>query len=385
MPKLTSAADGRPGTATVVPGMRVVLVTMDSHLASAAERAHRSLARAVPGLSLVVHAASEWRDDAAALQRCIDDIHRGDIVLVSMLFMEDHFLPVLPALQARRDQCDAMVCLMSAAEVTRLTRMGKFDMSAPSTGPMAFLKKLRGKSSADVNTSAEDKTTAGARQMRMLRRLPKILRFIPGTAQDVRAYFLTMQYWLAGSEQNMFNLVQFLVDRYAAGARRGLRGTLKPAFRWSTRRWACTTRAWRSACRPGWATCRAWPPAAKGAPWGLLVMRSYLLAGNTGHYDGVITALEARGMKVIPAFATGLDNRPAIDAYFFKDGQPAIDAMVSLTGFSLIGGPAYNDAHAAEHILAKLDVPYLAVTRWSSRRWTTGAPPSAACCPLSRP
>ena len=34
--------------------------------------------------------------------------------------------------------------------------------------------------------------------------------------------------------------------------------------------------------------------------------------------------------------------------------------MVSLTGFSLVGGPAYNDATAAEEILAKLDVPYIA-------------------------
>ena len=33
-------------------------------------------------------------------------------------------------------------------------------------------------------------------------------------------------------------------------------------------------------------------------------MRSYVLAGNTGHYDGVIAALEARGLKVIPAFAS---------------------------------------------------------------------------------
>ena len=33
--------------------------------------------------------------------------------------------------------------------------------------------------------------------------------------------------------------------------------------------------------------------------------------------------------------------------------------MVSLTGFSLVGGPAYNDAEAAEEILARLDVPYL--------------------------
>lgn len=358
MPKPTSAADSRP----LSPGLRVVLVTMDSHLASAAERAHRSLSKAVPGLSLVVHAAAEWRDDDAALKRCTDDIARGDIVLVSMLFMEDHFLPVLPALVARREHCDAMVCLMSAAEVTKLTRMGKFDMSAPTSGPMAFLKKLRGKSSADVNTSADDKTTAGARQMRMLRRLPKILRFIPGTAQDVRAYFLTMQYWLAGSEQNMFNLVQFLVDRYADGARRGLRGTLKPGVPLEYPEVGVyhPRMAQRMSAEMGDLPRVA--TSGKNGTVGLLVMRSYLLAGNTGHYDGVITALEARGMKVIPAFATGLDNRPAIDGYFFKDGQPAIDAMVSLTGFSLIGGPAYNDAHAAENILARLDVPYLAVT-----------------------
>jgi magnesium chelatase subunit H len=358
MPKPTSAADARPPW----PGMRIVLVTMDSHLASAAERAHRSLGKSVPGLSLVVHAASEWRDDAAALQRCTDDIARGDIVLVSMLFMEDHFLPVLPALQARRLQCDAMVCLMSAAEVTRLTRMGKFDMSAPSTGPMAFLKKLRGKSSADVSTPAEDKTTAGARQMRMLRRLPKILRFIPGTAQDVRAYFLTMQYWLAGSEQNMFNLVQFLVDRYADGPRRGLRGTLKPGAPLEYPEVGVYHPRMAQRMSSQLADLPRVATSGKNGTVGLLVMRSYLLAGNTGHYDGVITALEARGMRVIPAFATGLDNRPAIEGYFFRNGQPAIDAMVSLTGFSLIGGPAYNDAHAAEGILARLDVPYLAVT-----------------------
>ncbi len=40
----------------------------------------------------------------------------------------------------------------------------------------------------------------------MLKRIPKILRFIPGTAQDVRAYFLSMQYWLAGSEENIGHL-----------------------------------------------------------------------------------------------------------------------------------------------------------------------------------
>jgi magnesium chelatase subunit H len=358
MPKPISAADSQ----VLLPGMKVVLVTMDSHLASAAERAHRSLAKTVPGLSLSVHAAAEWGDDDAALRRCTDDIARADIVIATMLFMEDHFLPVLPALRARRDRCDAMVCLMSATEVTKLTRMGKFDMSGPTSGPMAFLRKLRGKSTADVNSSAEDKSTAGARQMKMLRRLPKILRFIPGTAQDVRAYFLSMQYWLAGSEQNMVNLVQFLVDRYADGARRSLRGRGAVGAPLEYPEVGVYHPRMKQRLSASLGDLPTVAVTGKRGTVGLLVMRSYLLAGNTGHYDGVITALEARGMRVIPAFATGLDNRPAIEAHFLQDGRPTIDALVSLTGFSLIGGPAYNDAHAAEDVLARLDVPYLAVT-----------------------
>ncbi|MEN9329859.1 MAG: Aerobic cobaltochelatase subunit CobN, partial [Pseudomonadota bacterium] len=93
---------------------------------------------------------------------------------------------------------------------------------------------------------------------------------------------------------------------------------------------------------------------------GLLLLRSYLLAGNSAHYDAVIQALESRGLNVIPAFASGLDARPAIEQFFQQSGKSHVDALVSLTGFSLVGGPAYNDARAAEAILTQLDVPYLA-------------------------
>ena len=343
--------------------MRVVLVTMDSHLASATERAHTSLVKSLPGLSLKVHAASEWGDDPQALARCKADIAQGNIVIASMLFLEDHFLPILPDLQARRDHCDAMVCAMSAAEVTKLTRMGRFDMSAPATGAMAFLKRLRGK---PPSANDGNKGTAGAQQMKTLRMLPKILRFIPGTAQDVRAYFLTLQYWLAGSETNIAHLVHFLVDRYADGPRKGFRGLAKthepvtypevgvyhPKM---DHPGSVSHMSAELDALPTFAT------SGRRGTVGLLLMRSYLLAGNADHYNGVITAMEARGLRVIPAFATGLDQRPAIDSFFLRDGRPTIDALVSLTGFSLVGGPAYNDAKSAEDILAKLDVPYLAV------------------------
>ncbi len=355
MPKPTTAASG----AAALP-MHVVLVTMDSHLASAAARANRTLAKAMPGLRLSVHAAAEWGDDEAALARCKADIATGDIVIVTMLFMEDHFLPVLPALRARRDQCDAMVCAMSAGEVMKLTRMGKFDMGSPATGAMAFLKRLRGKTSHKSDEQSV-KSSAGAQQMKMLRRLPKILRFIPGTAQDVRAYFLTLQYWLAGSEDNVAHLVHFLVDRYAAGPRQGLRGLVKTHAPVEYPELGVYHPQIRNRLSDDLSDMPRVATSGKRGTVGLLLLRSYLLAGNTDHYDGVITALEARGLRVVPAFATGLDARPAVEAFFLKDGRPTIDALVSLTGFSLVGGPAYNDSRAAEETLAQLDVPYLAV------------------------
>ncbi|MFN3287879.1 MAG: cobaltochelatase subunit CobN, partial [Sphingomonadaceae bacterium] len=92
---------------------------------------------------------------------------------------------------------------------------------------------------------------------------------------------------------------------------------------------------------------------------GLLVLRSYLLARDTAHYDAVIAALEARGLAVTPIFASGLDSRPAIERYLMDPARPRPDALVSLTGFSLVGGPAFNDSAAAEAILARLDVPFL--------------------------
>ncbi len=356
-PKRISVAECR----SAAVAMHVVLVTMDSHLASAAARARRALAATMPGLRLSVHAASEWGDDAQALQRCLADIASGDIVIVTMLFMEEHFLPVLPALRARRDLCDAMVCAMSAGEVMKLTRMGKFSMDGPSTGPMAFLKRLRGKPEA----SSEEKgarASAGARQMKMLRRLPQILRFIPGTAQDVRAYFLSLQYWLAGSEDNVANLVHFLVDRYAEGPRKSLHRLSRPKPPVEYPEVGVYHPRMKGRLAQTVDALPALATSGRRGTVGLLLMRSYLLADNAAHYDGVITALEARGMRVIPAYATGLDSRPAINAFFLKDGRPVVDAVVSLTGFSLVGGPAYNDAKSAEEILARLDVPYLAVT-----------------------
>ncbi len=331
--------------------LNFVIVTMDTHLASALDRARPRLSQDFPGLRLALHAASEFDGNPELVKQCQEDIARADILVVGMLFLEDHFLPILPDLQARRDTCDALVALASASEVVKLTRVGTFDMAKPASGPMALLQRLRGKKTTP--------SAGGASQMRMLRRIPQLLRFIPGGAQDVRSYFMALQYWLGGSDENMLNLVRSLVDRYAEGPRRVLRGRCKPeppqeypdVGVYHPRMKARLSE--RSADLPG-------HERANAPTVGVLVLRSYLLSGNAGHYDGVITALESCGMRVIPAFAAGLDARPAIERYFLDGDRVLVDAVVSLTGFSLVGGPAYNDARAAEDILARLDVPYLA-------------------------
>ena len=330
--------------------LRVVIVTMDSHLSAAAARAEAALRQEVPGLSLTVHAADEWGSDSGALAACHADIASADILVATMLFLEDHVKAVQPALLARRAACHAMLCCMSAAEITRLTKLGRFDMTQEATGALAVLKKLRGKPAGKASAEA----CSGQAQMRMLKRLPKLMRFIPGTAQDVRAYFLGLQYWLAGSEENLTNLVRMLIERYADTV---------PAM--------SLARVQAPVCYPD---VGLYHPRAPGRittnldhipAWGargtvgLLLLRSYLLSGNAAHYDGVISALEQRGLRVIPAFASGLDQRPAITAYFMRDGAACVDAVVSLTGFSLVGGPAYNDRDAAERLLATLDVPYV--------------------------
>ncbi|MCF4126292.1 magnesium chelatase subunit H [Methylobacterium sp. SyP6R] len=347
MPKRISAGDG-PGA---LPELRVVIVTLDNHLAGAVERARRVLAETAPGLVLGFHAAAEWETDPAAVEACRADIARADIVLSAMLFMDEHVRAVLPALLARRPHCDAMVGCLSAAEVVRTTRMNRFAMDGSQRGALDFLKRLRGKSGPGGTQGN------GARQMALIRQIPRILRFIPGSAQDVRAYFLTLQYWLAGSDENVVNLVRFLAGRYAAGERAAWRRHLSAAEPLSYPE----TGLYHPRI-PERVTERLdkLPAAGTGGRVGLLLMRSYVLAGNTAHYDGVIAALEARGLTVVPAFASGLDNRPAVEKFFLRDGRPAIDALVSLTGFSLVGGPAYNDAAAASAMLARLDVPYLA-------------------------
>ena len=354
MQKPISAAEARSAAASpaAIP-VRMTIITLDSHMASTVERARAVLAREMPGLRLTLHAMTDWAGNDQAREQARRDVAEADFVIANMVFLEDHIRTIEPWLAEARQRADAVLGCLSGTEIVRMTKLGDFDMSQPSSGALGLLKKLRGKGGKSG--------TAGASQMKLLRSIPTLLRYIPGKAQDVRAWFLSMQYLLAGSDDNVANLVRYLVSRYARGPREGLRRSVKaqlPTHYPDTGLYHPRLTGRVTDDLSVLARLKGQSGTGKGTV-GLLVMRSYVLADNTAHYDGVIAALEAQGLNVVTAFASGLDARPAVEAYFMKDGRAAVDCVVSLTGFSLVGGPAYNDAAAAEDMLARLDVPYL--------------------------
>jgi len=325
---------------------RIVILTLDSHAAGPIDRARDRLARDFPGLVITVHAAAEWGENPAALSMARADIASADMILANLLFLEEHVRPILPDLAAARDRVDGMIGIIADAEIVKLTKLGNLDMSAPQSGMMQLMKRLRG--------SSKPSTESGEKKMQMLRRLPRILRFIPGKAQDLRSWFLVMQYWLGGSDDNIEAMIRYLLGRYAS--RTEWRGGSAPApLEYPDAGLYHPDLPGRIVtdidALPG--------PKNPVATVGLLLMRSYVLSSDTAHYDAVIRSFEARGMRVIPAFAGGLDSRPAIDGFFHDARGVKIDAMVSLTGFSLVGGPAYNDNGAAIEVLKGLDIPYL--------------------------
>ena len=327
-----------------IDAFRFVIVTLDSHTAGPAIRVRNRLVADFPGLEISIHAAAEWGENPAALADAKQAVAAANIIVANLLFLEEHTAAIMPDLIARRDACDAMINVIADSDIVKLTKMGELDMSKPASGAMALLKKLR--------PSRAKEGQSGKSQMKTLRRLPKILRLIPGKSQDLRNWFLSMQYWLGGSDENIEQMIRLLVSRYARGQNwKPVR--INPPI-------AYPDEGLYHPDLPGShivTELKDLPKLANPvATVGLLMLRSYILSSDKAHYDAVIRSFEACNIQPIPAFAGGLDGTPAIENYF----QGRVDAMVSLTGFSLVGGPAYNDSDAAVALLKKLDVPYVA-------------------------
>jgi magnesium chelatase subunit H len=298
-------------------------------------------------------------------QNLAQDVANADFVFGSMLFGEDVVRPLEHILA----EVSCPICIITSnPALIRCTHLGKFDLhsyqddnesGSGGGGLQSWMNKLRPKHGHGESQ----------RQLALVRGLSKVLKFIPGRSRDLYNYISTHQYWLNGSPENLVRMLCMIMDRYVPG----YKGTLPvhdPLIYPDV-----------AICHPDaptpftdLASYQKWQRSRKlklnKGSVGLLSMRAAALGGNMAHIEALTRALEERGVEVRIVYSGGLDFRPAIDKFFFKNQkrskkneQPTnattIDLLLNGTGFSLVGGPAESRPNDAQAALNALNVGYL--------------------------
>jgi magnesium chelatase subunit H len=199
--------------------------------------------------------------------------------------------------------------------------------------------------------------------LKFVDRLPGILKFVPtaGALTDAKHYLYLFCYFLQPTPQNIQSMLLYALVHYVRDERLKKIRVPGPEHQPSVAIYHPAA----PALFQTFAEYRKWyrKPLDAGSTVGLLLMRPQVISKTTKHYDQLINAIEAEGLSVIPAIATLMDNREAVSQFFVEPAKTTarVSQIVSLTGFSFVGGPAMNDSAAASEFLRDLNLPYRSV------------------------
>ncbi|MEH2422328.1 MAG: magnesium chelatase subunit H [Nostoc sp.] len=346
--------------------IKVVYVVLESQYQSALSQAVRTINANNPNLAIEIsgYLIEELRDPEN-YEEFKREIESANIFIASLIFIEDLAQKVVAAVEPHRDQLDVSVVFPSMPEVMRLNKMGTFSLAQLGQSKSAiaqFMRKRKEKSGAGFQDG----------MLKLLRTLPQVLKFLPmDKAQDARNFMLSFQYWLGGSPENLENFLLMLADKYV------FKGLEKQSFAPSTYQQPVVypdLGIWHPLAPSMFEDVREylnWYTARKDissdlkdplAPCvGLVLQRTHLVTGDDAHYVAMVQELEALGARVLPVFAGGLDFSKPVDAYFYEPNTniQLVDAVISLTGFALVGGPARQDHPKAIESLKRLNRPYM--------------------------
>ncbi|MCF2151253.1 magnesium chelatase subunit H [Desmonostoc muscorum LEGE 12446] len=346
--------------------IKVVYVVLESQYQSALSQAVRAINALHQELAIEIsgYLIEELRDpeNYKEFQR---DMESANIFIASLIFIEDLAQKVVAAVEPHRDRLDVAVVFPSMPEVMRLSKMGSFSLAQLGQSKSAiaqFMRKRKEKSGAGFQDG----------MLKLLRTLPQVLKFLPmDKAQDARNFMLSFQYWLGGSPENLENFLLMLADKYV------FKGLEKENFAPRTYQepvvypdmgiWHPLAPSMFEDVREylNWYTARKDISSDLKDPLapciGLVLQRTHLVTGDDAHYVAMVQELEALGARVLPVFAGGLDFSKPVDAYFYEPNTNVqlIDAVISLTGFALVGGPARQDHPKAIESLKRLNRPYM--------------------------
>ncbi len=346
--------------------IKVVYVVLESQYQSALSQAVRSINALHEELAIEIsgYLIEELRDpeNYKEFQR---DMESANIFIASLIFIEDLAQKVVTAVEPHRDRLDVAVVFPSMPEVMRLNKMGSFSLAQLGQSKSAiaqFMRKRKEKSGAGFQDG----------MLKLLRTLPQVLKFLPmDKAQDARNFMLSFQYWLGGSPENLENFLLMLADKYVF---KGLekqnitpRTYQEPVVYPDMGIWHPLAPSMFEDVREylNWYTARKDISNDLKDPLapciGLVLQRTHLVTGDDAHYVAMVQELEALGARVLPVFAGGLDFSKPVDAYFYEPttNTQLVDAVISLTGFALVGGPARQDHPKAIESLKRLNRPYM--------------------------
>jgi len=352
-----------PGPDPRLPRVKVVYVVLEAQYQSSVTAAVQQLnadPRRAAAFEVVGYLVEELRDEDT-YRTFRADLADANVFIGSLIFVEELALRVRDAVQEARDRLDAVLVFPSMPEVMRLNKLGSFSMSQLGQSKSPFFQLFKRNKASSSNFADS--------MLKLVRTLPKVLKYLPSDkAQDARLYILSLQFWLGGSPDNLQNLFKMVAGSYVPALRAaggiayddpvlyldaGIWHPLAPQMYEDVKEYL----NWYGTRRD--AGDRLRDPDAPVI--GLVLQRSHIVTGDDAHYVAVIMELEAKGAKVIPIFAGGLDFSGPTQRYLVDPvtGRPFVNAVVSLTGFALVGGPARQDHPKAIAALQKLDVPYI--------------------------
>eukprot|EP00798_Chlamydomonas_sp_ICE-L_P000627 gene627-2061_t len=310
--------------------VKMVYVVLESQYQSA-------LSAAVKGINeknnkvcfeIVGYLLEELRDadNLAAFKK---DLENANVFIGSLIFIEE-------------DRLDACLIFPSMPAVMQLNKLGTFSMSQ-----LGQSKSIIGdfiKSARKNNDNFEEGL------LKLACTLPKVLKYLPSDkAKDARNFVNSLQYWLGGNTENLENMLITIAQEYVPALQGADMEIAEPVLFPEVGIWHPMAPNMYEDLKEymNWYDTRKDMSFAKDAPVvGLVMQRSHLVTGDEGHYSAVVAELEAKGAKK-----------------FFYDpmgtGKTYVNAVVSLTGFALVGGPARQDAPKAVEALTNLNVPYM--------------------------
>jgi len=405
--------------------VKVSVFYVGSSLLAPLKNAERELSREY-GLDLHVAAynfGAAFSDDEWNV--IANDLRESEVVFVIHVIDGENASRLLPLLDARGKR-GAVIVINCMPELMKRTRMGRLDFARlPGTGSRKAAKAQGTAKEQDEAARASSllgsigswigKQSRGsaknngngnghgrAQYLELANRLPAILRFVPtaGALRDVKNYLTLFCYFLQPTPANIRSMLLHALKHYASEEKLKRIKIPPPETMPAVaiyhpdatslfesfddyQKWYVAQRQKEKVKRQKEDRSE---PLDPNTTVGLLLMRPQIVSNTRKHYDGLIRAIEAEGLSVVPAISTLMDNRQACEKFFVDRGeagegrrqkaegrkqkatdgrQPTnnklrsrVSQIVSLTGFSFVGGPAMNDSDAAAEYLAGLNVPY---------------------------